>query len=110
MQIDKEFWDGLVRKRDDMLYEYQAKNYESIKPIIPRPPEATWADAKLYRCDLYDTRYPVCGTRLVWVVVGWKWVRLCTPVQNHKWRIRRAEWDKIPHELQERDKGDDYNE
>ena len=107
MQIDKEFWDGLVRKRDDMLYEYQAKNYESIKPITPRPPEATWADAKLYRCDFYDTRYPVCGTRLVWVVVGWKWVRLCTPVQHDKWRIRREEWDKIPQELFAKDEDDD---
>ena len=67
--------------------------------ITPRPPEKTWADAKLYRCDLYDTRYPVCGTRLVWVNVGWKWVRLCTPIQHDKWRIRRAEWDKIPHDL-----------
>ena len=64
-----------------------------------KPTEKTWADAKLYRCDLYDTRYPVCGTRLVWVVVGRKWVRFCTPIQHDKWRIRREEWDKIPHEL-----------
>ena len=41
MHIEKEFWDGLVRERDDILYEYQAKNYESIKPITPRPTVAT---------------------------------------------------------------------
>tara|TARA_E500000305_G_scaffold105720_1_gene103458 strand:+ start:867 stop:1181 length:315 start_codon:yes stop_codon:yes gene_type:complete len=75
--------------------------------ITPRPPEKTWADAKLYRCDLYDTRYPVCGTRLVWVNVGWKWVRLCTPIQHDKWRIRRAEWDKIPHDLFVKKENDD---
>ena len=72
-----------------------------------KPTEKTWSDAQLYRCDLYDTRYPVCGTRLVWVVVGRKWVRFCTPVQHDKWRIRRAEWDKIPHELFVKDEDDD---
>ena len=83
----------------DLLYGKKAYQKSVVKMLTPRPPEATWADAKLYRCDLYDTRYPVCGTRLVWVVVGWKWVRFCTPVQHDKWRIRREEWDNIPHEL-----------
>ena len=64
-----------------------------------QPTEATWANAQLYRCDLYDTRHPVSGTRLVWVVGGRKWVRLCTPIQHNKWRIRRDDWDKLPHEL-----------
>ena len=82
-----------AKLRDDMLMKYQAEH------MIQRPPEKTWSDAQLYRCDLYDTRYPVCGTRLVWVVVGRKWVRLCTPIQHQKWRIRRDDWDKIPHEL-----------
>jgi len=72
-----------------------------------QPTEATWANAKLYRCDLYDTRYPVSGTRLVWVVVGRKWVRFCTPIQHSKWRIRREEWDNnIPHELFVKDEDD----
>ena len=85
--------DETLKLRDDMLMKYQAEH------MIQRPPEKTWSDAQLYRCDLYDTRYPVCGTRLVWVVVGRKWVRFCTPIQHDKWRIRREEWDKIPHEL-----------
>ena len=72
-----------------------------------QPTEATWSTAKLYRCDLYDTRYPVSGTRLVWVVVGRKWVRLCTPIQHSKWRIRREEWDNIPHELFVKDEDDE---
>ena len=42
-----------AKLRDDMLMKYQAEH------MIQRPPEKTWADAKLYRCDLYDTRYPV---------------------------------------------------
>ena len=64
-----------------------------------QPTEATWANAKLYRCDLYDTRHPVSGTRLVWVVVGRKWVRLCTPKQHQKWRMKRADWDKTYKEI-----------
>ena len=49
MQIDKEFWDGLVRKRDDMLYEYQAKNYESImlKRNINNPAQSDAAKKKM---------------------------------------------------------------
>ena len=85
--------DETLKLRDDMLMKYQDEH------MIQRPPEKTWSDAQLYRCDLYDTRYPVCGTRLVWVVVGRKWVRFCTPIQHDKWRIRRDDWDKIPHEL-----------
>ena len=93
--------DETLKLRDDMLMKYQAEH------MIQRPPEKTWADAQLYRCDLYDTRYPVCGTRLVWVVVGRKWVRFCTPIQHDKWRIRREEWDKIPHELFVKDEDDE---
>jgi len=40
-------------------------------------------------------------------VVGRKWVRFCTPIQHDKWRIRREEWDKIPHELYVRDEDDE---
>ena len=66
---------------------------------IPRPKEATWDNAKLYRVDFYDLRLPVSGTRLVWAVVGRKWVRICTPVQNKKFRVRRGEWDKMSTQL-----------
>ena len=93
--------DETLKLRDDMLMKYQAEH------MIQRTPEATWSNAQLYRCDLYDTRYPVCGTRLVWVVVGRKWVRFCTPIQHDKWRIRREEWDKIPHELFVKDEDDE---
>ena len=36
----------------------------------PRPVEATWSKAKLYRVDLYNVKWPRSGTRLVWAVVG----------------------------------------
>ena len=66
---------------------------------IARPKEATWDNAKLYRVDFFDMRLPVSGTRLVWAVVGYKWVRICTPIQNKKFRVRRGEWDKMSRQL-----------
>jgi len=36
---------------------------------------------------------------LVWAVVGRKWVRICIPIELIKFRMRRDEWDAIPHEL-----------
>ena len=74
---------------------------------IPRPKEATWDNAKLYRVDFYDLRLPVSGTRLVWAVVGRKWVRICTPVQNKKFRVRRGEWDKMSTQLVEETNDDE---
>ena len=38
----------------------------------PKPKEATWSTAKLYRVDLYNVKWPRSGTRLVWAVVGKK--------------------------------------
>tara|TARA_X000000950_G_scaffold202355_1_gene243579 strand:+ start:40 stop:315 length:276 start_codon:yes stop_codon:yes gene_type:complete len=66
---------------------------------VARPKEAAWDNAKLYRVDFFDMRLPVSGTRLVWAVVGYKWVRICTPVQNKKFRMRRGEWDKMSTQL-----------
>jgi hypothetical protein len=68
---------------------------------VARPKEAAWDNAKLYRVDFFDMRLPVSGTRLVWAVVGYKWVRICTPVQNKKFRMRRGEWDKMSTQLVE---------
>jgi len=65
----------------------------------PKPKEATWSTAKLYRVDLYNVKWPRSGTRLVWAVVGRKWVRICIPIELIKFRMRRDEWDAIPHEL-----------
>ena len=47
----------------------------------PKPKEATWSTAKLYRVDLYNVKWPRSGTRLVWAVVGRKWVRICIPIE-----------------------------
>ena len=72
--------------------------YELIM-ITPKPQEKTWDSAKLYKVDFFDVRFPVSGTRLVWAVVGRKWVRICLPIVLKKFRVSRKLWDEIPTEL-----------
>jgi len=60
-----------------------------------RPAGKTWKTARLFDVSLYDSRLPVCGQRYLWVVVGRKWVRACTPIDNMKFRMTRAVWNAI---------------
>jgi hypothetical protein len=92
--------DFLKRRKEGVDYisdTFSSKpvEYEPEPRLLPRPSEATWANAKLYSVRLMDAKYPVCGTRMVWAVVGYKWVRICTPIQHDKFKMRRAEWDAL---------------
>ncbi len=66
---------------------------------LPKPKETSWSTAKLYRVDLYNVKWPRCGTHLVWAIVGSKWVRVRMPIENIKFRMSRRDWNSIPHEL-----------
>ena len=68
-----------------------------------KPRGARWATARLIYADLttaylrgINQRLPLAGGRLLWAVVGRKWVRCCAPVCNTKFKLRRSEWDQIP--------------
>ena len=99
--IDMDIPDFLKRKKKEGVhystgtFTSEPANYEPKPEFLPRPHEATWANAKLYQVRLMDAKYPVCGTRMVWAVVGHKWVRVCTPIQKDKFRMRRSEWDAL---------------
>ena len=61
-----------------------------------KPTVASWCTAQPFSVDLYSSRYPVCGTHMVWAVVGYKWVRIRKAFgQVVPWRVRRAEWDQM---------------
>jgi len=71
-----------------------------------KPTEATWRTAKLYDVDFtciylmgINKALPVSGGRLAWVVRGRKWVRICLPVCNTKFRMTRTQWDASPTRL-----------
>ena len=55
-----------------------------------RPTGKTWKTAKLFKVYL-GMKAPAgaAGLRLMWAIVGHKWVRCCTPITN-------AVWDELP--------------
>ena len=58
-----------------------------------RPTAKRWATARLFSADLYDQRAPICGTHLVWAVVGHKHVRIMKPVTEQRFKMSRTQWD-----------------
>ena len=77
-----------------------------MSTVIKKPVEAPWRTAKLYSVD-FTTLYmlqrckslPVGGKRIVSAEVGRKWVRICLPVCNTKFCMRRQAWDISPARL-----------
>ena len=62
------------------------------------PKGNVWNNAEMYKVYLNLPRLRLCGTRLLWVVVGRKWVKLCTLVEDTKMRISINEWNNLQKE------------
>ena len=62
------------------------------------PKGNVWNNAEMYRVYLNLPRPSLCGTRLLWVVIGRKWVKLCTLVEDTKMRISISEWNNLQKE------------
>ena len=62
------------------------------------PKGNVWNNAEMYKVYLNLPRLSRCGTRLLWVVVGRKWVKLCTLVEDTKMRISINEWNNLQKE------------
>lgn len=60
-----------------------------------KPKEKSWSTAKLFKVYFKEMRLPVCGLRYVFAVVGHKWVRICIPIHNIKFKINRSIWNKM---------------
>jgi len=43
---------------------------------IEKPQSPVWKNAQRYRARFFDSRFPICGTHLVYVVEGRKWARI----------------------------------
>lgn len=68
-----------------------------------KPHGKTWRTAKLFAVDFTSVYLrkihqglPVSGERMVWAIAGHKHVRICTPITNLKFRMRRDQWDQSP--------------
>lgn len=60
-----------------------------------KPSEKSWSTAKLFKVYFNEMRLPICGLRYAFAVVGHKWVRVCIPIHNIKFKINRSMWNKM---------------
>ena len=63
--------------------------------ITPKPKEKVWTNSKLYTIYIMDVRYPICGYRNVWVLIGRKWVRCCEPISWKKFRMKLEDFNNV---------------
>lgn len=66
-----------------------------------KPTSKSWATSKLFNVYFKDLRLPVCGLRYAWAVTGSKWVRICIPIHDIKFKVKRSQWDQMDVNLPE---------
>lgn len=60
------------------------------------PPKAKkWQKSERWQLGLWDNKYPLCGLRFFWVIVGTKWVYMAAPICETKIKMKRTEWNGI---------------
>ena len=69
-----------------------------------KPVEKSWANSKLFNVYFKEVSFPMCGQRFAWAVVGYKWVRICIPFHNVKFKIQRSLWNVMDVKNYERGK------
>ena len=61
---------------------------------VYHPPKAKkWQKAERWQVGLWDNKYPMCGLRLLWVLVGTKHVYMSAPVCETKMKMTRKQWN-----------------
>ena len=58
-------------------------------------PKGAWQTAKLYKARFFEPRLPLCGSFLVWAIVGYKWVRIMSYTHTTKFKMSRKLWDDL---------------
>ena len=59
------------------------------------PKQKKWKTAERWEVGLFDNKFPLCGQRMLWVLVGTKHVYMAAPVCETKMKMTRKEWDKL---------------
>ena len=82
---------------------------------IEKPLSPVWKNAQRYKARFFESKHPLCGTYLVYAVVGRKWARvsqgdLVLPDKSSRYQLPRfrisvKEWERLPvkEKWQERD-------
>ena len=71
---------------------------------IEKPLSPVWKNAQRYKARFFESRFPLCGTYLVYVVEGRKWARISQGdlVSDNnrsalvRFRMSMKEWEKLP--------------
>lgn len=63
--------------------------------VFEPPKSKKWQKAERWKVGLWDNRYPLCGLRLLWVLIGTKHVQMSAPVCFTKMRMSRKEWNNL---------------
>ena len=63
---------------------------------VYQPPKAKkWQKAERWQVGLWDNKFALCGLRMLWVVIGTKWVYMSAPVCQTRMKITRKEWNAL---------------
>jgi len=63
---------------------------------ISHPPkQKKWQNAERWEVGLYENKYPLCGQRMLWVLIGTKWVYMAAPVCETKMKMTRKQWNAL---------------
>ena len=54
-----------------------------------------WQKAERWQVGLWDNKFALCGLRMLWVVIGTKWVYMSAPVCQTRMKITRKEWNAL---------------
>jgi hypothetical protein len=63
--------------------------------VFEPPKPKKWQNAERWKVGLWDNKYPLCGLRLLWVLIGTKHVQMSAPVCFTKMRMSRKEWNSL---------------
>ena len=63
--------------------------------MLKKPKAKKWQPAELWQVGLWDNKYPLCGLRMLWVIVGTKHVQMAAPICETKMRMSRKEWNAM---------------
>lgn len=71
---------------------------------IEKPLSPVWKNAQRYKARFFESRFPLCGTYLVYVVEGRKWARISQGdlVNNDnrsaltRFKMSIKDWDRLP--------------
>ena len=71
---------------------------------IEKPQSPVWKNAQRYKARFFESRFPICGTHLVYVVEGRKWARISqgdlvskdSRSSLARFRMSMKEWERLP--------------